>query len=94
MLENIEIIPKIEINSKEILALVYTPSVAKSSLEIKDNMLVLTIPDVEFEDIIIEVKMSENIRTSTEGISVSGTEKIRSYIADIEIMEIQKKRKK
>lgn len=38
MLENIEIIPKIEINSKEVLALVYTPSVAKSSLEIKDNL--------------------------------------------------------
>ncbi len=38
MLENIEIIPKIEINSKEILALVYTPSVAKSSLEIKENL--------------------------------------------------------
>lgn len=38
MLENIEIIPKIEISSKEILALVYTPSVAKSSLEIKDNI--------------------------------------------------------
>lgn len=33
----IEIIPKVEITDKETLALVYTPGVAKSSLEIKEN---------------------------------------------------------
>lgn len=33
----IEVVPKIEVNDKETLALIYTPGVAKSSLEIKDN---------------------------------------------------------
>ncbi len=37
MIENIEIKPKVEVKDKETLALVYTPGVAKSCLEIKDK---------------------------------------------------------
>lgn len=37
MIENIEIRPKVEVKDKETLALVYTPGVAKSCLEIKEG---------------------------------------------------------
>jgi len=61
------------------------------SFEIRENNLVVSIPDVEFEDIILSVKMTWNIKTSVEGISVRESEAMRTHIADIEIMEIQKK---
>ena len=58
---------------------------------IKDNNLVITVPKIEFEDIIIKVQMAHNIQTSIKGISVENSEVTRSHIADIEIVQIQNK---
>lgn len=58
---------------------------------IKDNNLVITVPKIEFEDIIVKVQMAHNIQTSIEGISVENSEVTQSHIADIEIVQIQNK---
>ena len=83
MILDIEIIPKFEVTNKKILSLIYTPGVAKSSLEIKEN------PDRVFDltnrsnSIAI---LSNNYETSLKrAIHIKKTKNIDAYPLEIAV---------
>ena len=83
MILDIEIIPKFEVKNKKILSLIYTPGVAKSSLEIKEN------PDRVFDltnrsnSIAI---LSNNYETSLKrAIHIKKTKNIDAYPLEIAV---------